>query len=164
MTTRRTVLASAAALMTPAVASGAITAPAPDAELIRLGQDFAFAHAALRQANGVWRAAEREFMAAFALKSPRAADDKCLAEFWRAHEASPAGPASAENERRLDVCDAIAAQIRAIRPTTLAGLSAHAKVARFDGFSPRLLEKDRADLDHDKQSVLDFLDLVEGLT
>ncbi|MET3890390.1 hypothetical protein ABIE41_001466 [Bosea sp. OAE506] len=161
MTTRRNVLASAAAA---ALIPAAVTAsPSPDAELIRLGQEFATAFAAFRHANGVWQAAEREIMAEWALKFPQGAGDTHLTEFWTAYNASPAAPASAENERRLDVCDAIAAQIRAIRPTTFAGLAAHANVARFDGFAPSLLAQDRCNLDCPQIAVLDFLDLVDGL-
>lgn len=163
MTTRRAVLASAASLMTPAVAYAGIATPTPDAELIRLGQELAFAHAAFRQANIIWSAADREAMATLAPTSRQGLNDEWLAGFQRAYDASPAALALADNDRWLDLCESLAAQIRAIQPTTLAGLAAYAKVARFDGFSPRLLAKDRADLDHDKQSVLDFLDLVEGL-
>lgn len=161
MTTRRNVLASAAAAALMPAAVSASTSP--DAELIRLGNEFADAFAAFRQANAVWQAAEREIMNAMAAKFPQGLDDKAIAELWAAYDASPAAPASAENERRLDVCDAIAAQIRAIRPTTFAGLAAHAKVARFNGFSPAMLAQDRGTLDCPEIAVLDFLDLVEGL-
>lgn len=168
MATRRAVLASAAALMAPAIVSTApAVAAAPDAELIRLGQEFAEAFAVWHQANTVWRDAEREFEAAHWAAHPlppsRADQDAWLAQFMRAYEATSAAAASAENERRLNVCDVIAAQIRAIRPTTLAGLAAHAKVARFDGFTLQVLEQKRADLDHPDIAVLGFLDLVEGL-
>lgn len=163
MTTRRAVLAASAALMAPAIARAAPAVPAtPDAELIRLGHEFAEALAVWHQANAVWRVADAEAMDALAPSQP-ITDNKWADWFQAAYDSTPAGPASAENEKRLDVCDAIAAQIRAILPTTLAGLAAHAKVARFDGFSPQVLERKRADLDHPDIAVLGFLDLVEGL-
>lgn len=161
MTTRRAILASAAALMAPAVASAAIPTSQPDAELIRLGREFAVAAAAFREANSRWRAADNAILTAFAPQSRQGGGDDWFASFQRAYEASPAAPALAENDRWLDACDALASQIRAIRPTTLAGLTAHAKVARFEGFAPAVLERDRVDLDCNDAALLNFLDLVE---
>lgn len=103
-------------------------------------------------------------MATLAPTSRQGLNDECLVAFQPAYDASPAAPALAENDRLLDLCESLAEQIPAIRPTTLAGLAACAKVACYDGFSPGLLAKDRADLDDHQFTVLDFLDLVEALT
>lgn len=166
--TRRAAIATTAAALVAACAPAAL-AMAPgraDAELVRLGHEFAEAYATWLRANAAWRAADRkadaEYLAAHPLPSAGSTDEAWLAQFMRAYDASPAAPALAENDKWLDRCGALAEQISAIRPTTLAGLVAHAKVARFNGFAPAVLERKRADIDHDAMSVLAFLDLVEG--
>lgn len=160
---RRTVLAVALAAMAGGcVPSPASAAPVPDVELTRLGQEFAQAFDEWWQAHWVWRAADREAVAALAPHGLSGADS--TAAFNSAYDASPAGAASAANDAALDRCDALAEAIRTIRPTSLAGLAAHAKVARFKGMTPSTLAAQRDALDLPVATILDFLDLVEGLS
>lgn len=159
---RRTILAAAVASMAGGCAPlPAAASTSPDAEMIRLGQEFARAFDEWWKAHWVWRAADREAVAALAPHGLSGADS--TAAFNRAYDASPAGAASAANDAALDRCDALVEAIRAIRPTTLAGLAAYAKVARFHGVTLADLSMPRADLDHGPATILDFLDLVEGL-
>lgn len=158
--TRRAIIAAALGTMVAGCTPPALASTSPDAELIRLGQEFDQAVAQCLAAHQAWSAAH---VRALDLIRAWPAGPDAGAAFEAAYRQTGAGEASERNDAAVGRCDELAEQIRAIRPTTLAGLAAHAKVARFNGTTVQQRQARRDDLDLETATLLDFLDLVEGL-
>lgn len=162
---RRAFLAGTATTVT-AIAAGcapvALAATSPDAELIRLGAEFDQAEADWIPLWREWQRHERlwrETLDARDMSFTGGNMDAVMAVF----DDAGGRVASEANDAALARLDRIAEQIKKLRPTTLAGLSAWAKVARFDGVSIHAREKPANRREHQEAAILDFLGLVEEL-
>lgn len=159
---RRAVIATALAGLAAGCAPiGARAATPADADLIRLGKEFDRAEAEVLSLWREWRRCEalwRETIAARGLSF-----EKSEAAVWAVHKEVGATAASDANDASLDHLDRIRDAIHAIKPTTIAGLAAWAKAARFDGVSN--YERDKAPEDRDFQAaaILDFIDVLEAM-
>ncbi|MEQ1956331.1 hypothetical protein [Mesorhizobium sp. CN2-181] len=162
MLTRRKLLAStpalAVAVATPAAAVCTMPTSEPDAELLRLGAEFERQYEAWKP---YWRTmhAMGETWQEFA-RSGRFAD---FMDAWRTPEGDAYEAAIETNNEKLTRLDELAKRIRAIPPSTLAGLMVHARVCRFDCLPLPKLEEAREDWDWDVECLTGFLEHVERM-
>lgn len=151
--------------MSPAAASIIKAAPylpcGGDAELIRLGIEYDRAEA---ESLALWRewcrcdALWRETVTARGISFKSSED-----AVWALHEEVGAAAASNANDAGLDRLDRIRDAIHGIKPTTIAGLAAWAKAARFDATSYFDRAAAPPDRDFKAAAILDFVALIEDM-
>lgn len=158
---RRAVVATALAGLVAGCAPVALASTSADADLIRLGGEFDRAEAELLSLWREWRRCEvlwRETVTARGISIEKSED-----AVWAVHEEVGATAASNANDAGIDRLDRIRDAIHEIKPTTIAGLAAWAKAARFDGTSHYEREKAPEDRDFQTAAILDFIEVVEAM-
>lgn len=160
---RRSLVAVAAAFAAAGLHACSITparASEEDAQLLWLGAEF---DRTLAEWRPLWREMWRlhdawaEVLKARELSFAVQGDDAC----WAVNEEIGGRAASEASNLVLDRLEALASEIKAIPPKTVAGIAVWARVARFECVSPFDLEKPQADLDLDVQHLLGFLAMIE---
>lgn len=158
--------AVAAATTIPVAVVGCIANPAraaaADAELIRLGAEFDRVYPSWLAAWREWQRHEdlwERTLHERGMTGARRSTEACLAVF----DEIGGRAASDANDALVKRLDDIANAIRAIQPTTLAGLAVWAKAARNDCVPPRDAERAAEERDWDVKCLIGFLDQVEGL-
>jgi hypothetical protein len=153
------VVSAAAAVVT---IPPACTVVSDDAELVELGAEFDRVYASLpplhREANRI-NAQWRQTILARGMSFAGHGNEACCA----LHKELGGEKAEDAQQAVLDVLDGLAARIRALRPTSIAGLASWAKAARFDALSLGIMEQKPDDRDWGDKHLVAFFEEVERL-
>jgi hypothetical protein len=150
---------SALSLASSTKSKAVTSAASSDAELLKLGEQFDEAYAEWVPLHAEWRKQSELFEAAYKIEP----GDQKLEKYFAALEAHPAGAAGDANDAAIDRCNDLSNAVRAIPATTLAGLAAKARVAKFDCFSPNQFSGPHEDWDWDVKCFADLLSEIERL-
>lgn len=140
----------------------AVADTTPDADLVRLGDEFDRAHAAWLPRWQEWRRLDDEWRATLKARG-MSFHTHGDAAVWAVQSEVGAEAASDANDLALSEVERVADEIRLLRPTTIAGIAAKAKVACFDAVSMHQLVKPENKRDLGPRAILALLAEIEAL-